>query len=95
MVVFSLQTFINTFFYVQSSGWARRDCLCRTEEANGCQRTATPPHNRRGGRRGRLPVAATNRHRMALLSTQQTAEKADVRGGPRMLDVQTRDNLVW
>jgi hypothetical protein len=24
MVVFSLQTFINTFFYVQSSGWARQ-----------------------------------------------------------------------
>jgi hypothetical protein len=39
MVVFSLQTFINTFFYVQSSGRARRAAPTgqprRTEEVDG------------------------------------------------------------
>jgi hypothetical protein len=44
MVVFSLQTFINTFFYVQSSGRARRAALAgwprRTASAGLKKRTA-------------------------------------------------------
>jgi hypothetical protein len=39
MVVFSLQTFINTFYYVQSSGRARQ-----AAPAGRPKRTATPPH---------------------------------------------------
>jgi hypothetical protein len=74
---------------------AQADGRRRTEEANGCQRTATPPHNWRGNRRGRPQVTATNRHRTALPSTRRTAEQANVRRGPRMPDVRTRDNLVW
>jgi hypothetical protein len=56
MVVFSLQTFINTFFYVQSSGRARR-----TAQADGGSRRPLRPTV--GGavgeavRRSRLPTA--------------------------------------
>jgi hypothetical protein len=99
MVVFSLQKFINTFFYVQSSGRVRRAAPAgrprRTASAGRRKRMATSPHGWRGGQRGRPPVAAANHHRTASPSTQRTAEKMDVRGGPWMPDVQTRNNLVW
>jgi hypothetical protein len=90
MVVFSLQTFINTFFYVQSNGRTRRAAPAgqpkRMTSAERRKRTATPPHGWRGGRRGCPPVMATNCYR--------TAKKADIRGVLRTLDVRTHDNLV-
>jgi hypothetical protein len=97
MVVFSLQTFINTFFYVQSSGRARRAAPTgRLLPDGGSEQLLADDHSapqleglsaRPSASRGyQLPLDGLAIH---------PVKKAVIRGGPWMPDVWTHDNLVW